>query len=187
MGFVGLQLISKPITEIISVSDIKAYSRIDSSYEDNLLLDLITAAREYCEEYTGRSFIEQSWALTTDNFNDDNIIELPRAPIISIDSVQYLDTDGALQTLGSGFYQADINAEPGRLKVLSMPDLANDRLNKLPINYTSGYGKSSLDVPKAIIHAAQILVLFYYDNRSMPGSAPDAVKNLLNPFKVKYI
>lgn len=64
----GLVLITPPAVEPVCLADVKAFLRIEDDTEDQIITDLITAAREYLENRTGRAFITQTWQLTDDGF-----------------------------------------------------------------------------------------------------------------------
>ena len=75
------------INEAVTLDEAKMHLRInpDDNSEDMLIiLPLIAAAREYCENYTGRAFAPQKITALTDAAGTT---ELPRCPIKSIDSV----------------------------------------------------------------------------------------------------
>ena len=76
----GLKLITPPAIEPVSLPEIKQHLRIDSDLEDALLLDFITAAREYCESYQNRVFITQTWDLFLDDF-PDSPFKIPLPPL----------------------------------------------------------------------------------------------------------
>src|SRR4051812_10303685 len=67
---------------------------------DAAVQDMIPAAREFCEHYTGRALAVRTLEVALDAFPGDSCaIELPMSPATSITSVKYTDTDGAEQTL----------------------------------------------------------------------------------------
>ena len=60
----GYQLIQAPSVEPILLAEAKQHCRIDISDDDALVSLLITAARQYAEQLTARSFITQQWPIT---------------------------------------------------------------------------------------------------------------------------
>jgi len=44
-------------TEIISLSDVKNYVRIDTSADDDLIADMIIQSRIFCENYISRDIV----------------------------------------------------------------------------------------------------------------------------------
>ena len=51
----GLELITPPSAEPIAQSVAKTFLKIDISDDDTLVTELIKTARQFCEEYTGRT------------------------------------------------------------------------------------------------------------------------------------
>lgn len=103
----GLQLITPPATEPVSRAEAKAQCVVDVGFTaDDALFDIyIAAARSSAEKYTGTGIMPQSWTLTVPQFPQcGEFIELPRGPVVSIDSITYLDQAGATQTLDPSLY-----------------------------------------------------------------------------------
>ena len=98
-----LTQITVPTTEPVSLTELKLALRIDHDALDNELEAALSAARGQAEEYTGRSFSGQAWRLTRDDWWTQPL-RLPRGPVDSVDSIEYLDRDGVWQTLGSSKY-----------------------------------------------------------------------------------
>ena len=53
----NLQMITPPVGEPVTLDDVKRFLKIDTTADDTLLLALIAAARETCENYTGRKLL----------------------------------------------------------------------------------------------------------------------------------
>src|SRR5436309_2693403 len=64
----GLTLTAAPSSEPVTVAQLKAHSRITLATEDTQLGMYITTARMNLEDWTGRSFVRQSWLLTIDDW-----------------------------------------------------------------------------------------------------------------------
>ena len=73
-----------------------------SAAENDRLTQAINAATLQCEYLTGRAILPQTWALVLDRFPPR--IEIPKPPLMSVTSIQYVDVDGATQTLGGSIY-----------------------------------------------------------------------------------
>lgn len=128
---------------------------------------LIQTAREYAETVTRRALIEQSWTLTLDTFPAGDTIEIPRPPLISVESITYLDTAGASQTYAAANYSVDTTGLVGRIVLdygLSWPSTQSAR-NAVTIAFTAGYGDEASDVPASIRHAMKLMVGHWYAHR----------------------
>jgi len=148
----SLIISTQPTAEPLHIAEVKLHLRIDSSTEDTLLTALTKGAREYCELFQRRAYVMRTYQLRLDNFTNPvgytmfggipvTDIELPYAPLIGVDSVQYVDTDGDTQTLSTDYYTVDTYSTPGRLllaygqswpSTLDMPDA-------VIITYKAGY------------------------------------------------
>ena len=76
-----------PAVEPLSLEEVKLHLRNnpgDTSEDKDIIAPLISAAREYCENYCGKSFAEQS---ITAYPEVSGTVTLPRGPVISVDSV----------------------------------------------------------------------------------------------------
>jgi hypothetical protein len=67
--------------------------------EDDLLIALITTARETVEAHTRRALFTQTWYLYLDRFPDKDYIEIPFGNLASVTSIKYKDTDGTETTM----------------------------------------------------------------------------------------
>lgn len=92
-----------PTVLAVSLDDAKLAMRIDGSDLDALVTNWIKGVIADLEHETGLCLMSQGWTTTLDAF-PTCAISLPH-PVISITSVQYLDANGATQTLSSGAYR----------------------------------------------------------------------------------
>lgn len=157
----ALRLQTGPTTEPVTLTEAKLHLKVDTTADDNLITDLIVAAREAAEQECGRAFLEQTWRKTLDEFPD--AIELENPPILSVTSVKYIDEDGVQQTLGTASYQVDTENEPGRIVPAygyDWPDI-RDQPNAVEVIYKAGFTA----VPKAIKQWILIRIGTDYANR----------------------
>jgi len=100
-----ISIVSAP-SNPITTANVKTYAQIDYTTDDNLLSQLATQAREWVESYTRRKLGEYQLALRLDEFPAKGI-EIPFPPLVSVDSITYVDTDGESQTLATSGYRVD--------------------------------------------------------------------------------
>jgi uncharacterized phiE125 gp8 family phage protein len=177
---VGLTVTAAPTIEPVTPQEISTHARIDIHNEDGWVLDAIKAARELCEVYTKRCFIDTTLKMNMDRFPIGEFF-LRRPRLISVTSIKYLDTNGTQQTLSTSNYSVDTKSEPGRLVPaynLTWPDTRTDT-NAIEIIYHAGYGTTADTVPFSIKQAIKITVANWYENREDQGKLPDAAKTLL--------
>lgn len=157
---------ASPFTEVVTVSELKTHCRIDISDEDEYLEAIILAARQYAENYTWRAFMTQAWRVTYDCF--PCVIEVPRPPLQSVTSIQYVDEAGDTQTLSASLYQVDTKSQPGRIIPAygeSWPSVRGDTLNAVTVNFVAGYGDDPNDVPAGIRHAVKLTAAQWFERR----------------------
>ncbi|MCI5049588.1 MAG: head-tail connector protein [Rickettsiales bacterium] len=153
----GLHRVTDPSVEPLSVSEAKLFLRIDTSDDDSLIGDFITAARELAEAMTGRSLITQSWRVTYENAAP-NPMPLPQGPILSITSVKTIDESASETTISSDDYE--LNAS--KTELLSDTGLCAHRIE---VTYQAGYGPSASDVPADIRQAMLMHIAHIYGHR----------------------
>jgi len=160
-----LRVVTPTLEEPVTVAEAKSHERVDTDADDTLVGYLITAAREYCEVYTNRTFVTTVYDLYLDSFQ--TIIRVPKPRLQSVTSIKYYDSSDTEQTLDSDNYQVDTISEPGRICSVSTttwPTTYN-RLNAVTIRLTQGYGDARTDVPESIRQAINLLVGHWYENR----------------------
>jgi uncharacterized phiE125 gp8 family phage protein len=171
-----------PVVEPITVQSVKEQLRIDYSDEDDYIDLCISTARVWAEEYTNRKLITQTWNLYLDRFPFEIVV--PFGSLQSINSIQYYDTNNALQTLPSNEYDVDTAAVLGKIRPAdgySWPAVYN-RYNPIVINFDCGYGDTAARVPAPIVHGLKYTVAQLFENRESMQGLPDAVKSLLFPY-----
>lgn len=72
-------------SEILTVSDVKNYVRIDTSADDTLIGRMITEARIYCENYISRDIVAKNRTYYLSE--TDALINIPFGPVSSISTV----------------------------------------------------------------------------------------------------
>ena len=164
--------------------------------EDNLLAMLITTAREYCEEFTGRALATQTLEAYLDGFTGREI-ELPKPPLQSVTSIIYKDKDSTETTLTADTdYIVDTESDIGRVVLPyaeSWPSFTAYTVNPIKIRYIAGYYASNL-IPKSIKQAMLLLIGFWYDNReavlvgqgTMSKRLEFAVDALLSMYRIRW-
>lgn len=84
-------------TEILTLTELKTFLRIDGNDFDDILTPFITTSRQIGEKITARDFVEKEYKTFLDYFSCERI-ELRKSKLKSITSIQYYDTNNTLQT-----------------------------------------------------------------------------------------
>lgn len=158
------KIITPPSEEPVSLSEAKQQIRVDGSDDDALISSLIVAARQMAENETGRALCTQTRECIKDYFPHDFILR--GAPIQSIVSVSFIDSDGNDQVLDPIDTLLDKDSEPGYL----VPAYGRDWPETLPVpnavrvRYVCGYG-SAADVPQLIKQWMYLVIGAMYAQR----------------------
>ena len=171
MQYRSLTRATPPAVEPVSVSEAKAHLRVDISDDDSYIQNLVSSAREWCEQYLDRTLITTQWTMRLDSFPYE--IELPRPPIATSGTatavtLTYTLGDDSTATLSTTAYRVDRNSTPGvvrQLRAGTWPANLDD-YNAVAVTWWAGYGASGTSVPAAIRHAILMLVGHWYESRS---------------------
>jgi uncharacterized phiE125 gp8 family phage protein len=174
---------------------------------DSYVRSLVIAAREFVEVYQSRALITQQWRMDLDGFPpryvaayqqgselalvscvdlERGLIRLPKPPLISVDSVTYVDPDGATQTLDPSLYVVNTSELRGEITLAygaSWPSTRSQR-HAVSVLFTCGYG-SAAAVPETTKQAMKLLIGQWNENREATIDAkfaqevPFAVSSLL--------
>jgi uncharacterized phiE125 gp8 family phage protein len=182
----ALSLVTPPSGEPVSVAEIHAQSYVDNSASDTLIGGYITAARRLVETFCRRQLMTAVWRYSLDQFPADDIVRLPRPPLVSVTELQYVDFAGVSQIWDSSNYLVDTYSEPGRITLAYNTFWPGSRptANSVNIKYTAGFGDASA-VPQTFKLAIMQLVAHWFENReplSLAGGSttlPFHVESLL--------
>jgi uncharacterized phiE125 gp8 family phage protein len=190
-----------PAAAYMTAADFKDQLRIlDDDLQTSLVNDYIAAASEYIRERTGHVFKTTVYLFCFDRwpynrgagwFGPSNSeVVFPRNPVASVDSVQYVDTDGTLQTLAPSEYQTDLVRRPARIipkRFGFWPTLDVVTPNAVRITFTAGYSNEAL-IPLRYKQAMRFLVAHWHQNRvpvdDVGSEIPKGLESLINNLKI---
>lgn len=114
----------------------------------------------------GIGLLTSQWRLSLDRWPVDYII-VPIVPIVSIDSITYLDTAYDEHTLAVDQYVYDLDADP--VHVRRAFGVVWPILGIIPgavkVTFTVGFGDTAESVPADLKHAVKLMVSHYYNHR----------------------
>lgn len=157
---------AEPSVEPLTVDEVRSHIRDYDTVDNAQLTGFIESARHYIESFLGRQLITATYKLYLDAFPSE--IELPMPPLQSVTSIQYIDTEGAEQTLAASVYQYDTDSQPGRIKLdyaQSWPSTRGGDYDTVTVTFVAGYGDAATDVPPSILQAMRLLVASYAEMR----------------------
>lgn len=163
------KVITAPTYEPISAADVAEYIRVDDLATDELLLDgMITAARQYLEQYLNRPIATQTLEEALTGWKDPIVLD---SSLQSVTSIKYIDLNGAEQTLASNQYLVDTYSEPAQITPaynVTFPDLY-DVPNNVKVRYVAGYtsggSPDTNPMPKPLRFAMMLIIGDLYANR----------------------
>jgi uncharacterized phiE125 gp8 family phage protein len=179
----SLTVVTEPTDEPVTIEQVKDHLRIDIVDSDEEIDLMISEARAIAENYCRRSLATKTLCLTLDEF--EPIIRLPSGPVQSIESIEYVDSDGATQTLAESVYRSDLAAEPARITPAWGESWPSTRCvtGAVTIEYVAGFTTLPTPIRRAILR----LVLALYDQRHEAGatafSIPRSAEALLAPYR----
>lgn len=183
-----LTLLAAPAAEPVTLAEARAHLRLDATEEDTLLGALLVAARTALEAATRRALLSQSWRLTMDDWPAPPV-ELPLAPVLTVDAVKVVTIGGSMLTIDPAFYEVDAAGTPPRLaarrgQAWPMPAT---RLAGIAVDFTAGYG-SPAEVPPPLRQAVLMLVAHWFENREpvavgAGAELPMMVAALIAPYR----
>lgn len=154
------------ITEPVTLAQAKAWLKVTHDDEDDIISALITAARQICEGYVSKSFVERT--VTACVRNDLGNVKLPYGPVGNVTNVYDFD--------GNEFASGDYNITGIADKRLGYP------MNSyVKVIYTAGYAV----LPQHFRTALKMQLSWMYVHRGdedLSLIAPDA-KAILSSYR----
>lgn len=192
----GFVEVAAPPAEPVTLAELYVHLRTDTSAgQDDLIQALIKAAREWCENYCRRSFVQRSLQLRMDTFPPGQI-KLPRGPVQSITSVKVNGT-----AVSTSVYEADLYGQPPRIAPVygATWPIPTPAMNAVVVEYVVGYAPGAAsptdyaeNIPSSIKAAIKLIVGHLYENRETVVlgniqvlTVPFTVKALLAPYEIR--
>lgn len=106
-----LTKISQPTARPVHIDEVKRHLIIEHSEDDLLIESYIDSAVQWIENHCDRALVQQSWWHQQDSFCTK--IKIHRLPVLAVDSIQYIDSDNAVQIVTDDVYR--VGFESGRI------------------------------------------------------------------------
>ncbi len=206
------QQITDPLTEPVTLAEVKDHLRITDESEDAYLGSLIIAARYAVESHIGLFLISREmdvylngWAMQKSSLwwdgimqgawvniqNREGYLPLPVKPVSAVEDIYLRAADNSEKTWDRSAYYLQSGSSPKIYKgrTISWPSLAVDG-DAIRIRLTAGFGDSWNAVPGVIRQALLQLVAYLHANRGdMPSHAlsDSGIRSLLAPYREAQI
>jgi uncharacterized phiE125 gp8 family phage protein len=167
-------------TEPVTLTEAKLYCKITGTGDDTIITNLIKAAREQIEVYTGRSLAEKTYQVQYDRMTQESF-PLPCQPIKSVSSVKLVSEDSTeiSLTLNSNYYLIGAPFTQMRLS-----GVYSTRSPQLLVEFIAGYGATGCPVlPQALKDAILKRILVLYTHRGDEGMINNEGYELASPYK----
>ena len=150
--------------EPVTLAEAKAYLRVYSIDEDELIDNLISVAREYIETHIEKAVVEQTVTAYYDDLT--SVMELPLGNATALTSITY---DGSSTVTGRLLV-----GNPSKVVIDGeLPDTSGDK-QSVVIEYTAGYAA----IPKRLKQACLLLVADMYEHREAQVIGQTVAQNM---------
>jgi uncharacterized phiE125 gp8 family phage protein len=147
-------LVTAPATIPVTAAEVKTQIKVTGTDDDAEITRLISVATLDIEQFLCRKLITQTWKVYLDYW--PAFIKVPFGNLQSVTHVKYTDTDRTQTTLSTDYYDVDTVSVPGQITLKygqSWPSVALYPLNPIEIQFVTGFGAATTNVPEDIRHA----------------------------------
>ena len=155
-------LLAGPVSEPLSVDEVRGWLQLETHDEDNLLASMIKAARCAVEQAIRRALMLQSWRLRLPHWPQQGEVRLPLSPILSIDAVRGFDAAANVILVDLGqfkWFGSTLSLRPDSTALSAFAF-------GVEIVVKAGYGANASDVPEALRQGMLMLIAHWYAHRS---------------------
>lgn len=185
----GLALKTAPISDPLTLIEVKAHLNILSNDDDTLILFLIGVVTEQAEEITNRQLMLATYEMTMDILPDR--FEIKKPPLHAVEKIEYIpDGSDSYVLLDTSKYMVDTTVEPGvviRRNDASYPSISW-MVNAVRVTFAAGYTDTE-SVPKSIKQWMMIRISTLFEHREeiVVGVSVTPIQNNYNDYLIsKY-
>jgi len=100
-------LLTAPAIEPLSLAEAKAYLRVETGDDDDVIGALIAGSRIHVEAQTRHALITQSWRICADGWPDDGRLAIVPAPLQALSAARVYDADNVAHALDPSAFVLD--------------------------------------------------------------------------------
>ena len=174
-----------PLTETLTLEDVKEFLRVLDDDSDTLISALIVTVREHVENVTNRQLEVATFELT----NESLFSSLPKGSLKEVLKVEYLNSSLDYVEFDATKYYAYSENGIGEIFYQEYPTL-QDHKQAVKVTFTCGYDV----VPEAIKAYMKVKISTLFENReqfvigaSISEFGSSFIENLLSPYKIRNI
>lgn len=163
----------------VTVDELKRHTQIDHAEDDLLLMygagGYLAAATEYIETRGQVSLIHQRRKLRMDELPAGESVHVIRGPLVSVQSVTYLDAANASQTLDAAKYRVIPGGRSSAVYFVEDTSVTlADGPGVVEVNMTCGFGELPDHVPALWrLLVAEVAAYFYERRNAIAGGGLD--------------
>ena len=173
-------IVTPPVLSPAALAELKQWLGITTTQDDVPLTDLLRAALETCEAFTGSMPIEAGCEEMLPLSGDWQCLQ--SRPVQAITAVQAILANGTRSALSASAYVIELDADGGgRVMVTTPGDAA-----RLAVGFTAGLAPSWEALPDALRHGLLRLAAHQHRERESSGAGPippAAVAALWRPWR----
>lgn len=182
-------LLTAPAAEPLTLAEARAFLRVETADDDDVIAALVAGARLHIEAQTRRALITQSWRVVLDEWPASERIEVRPAPLQAVTAARVLDADGNAQALDVQSFVPVLNGSALAFVPWAVP--APGRIAAgIELDVRVGHGDAANNVPEPLRQALRLLVAHWYENRGLTAAGhevavlPASVSSLIAPYRV---
>lgn len=158
-------LLTGPASEPLSVSDAKAFLRVEHDDDDAIIAALISSARHHVEALTRLGLITQTWRIILDRWPEEGRIRPRLGPLGTLLAARTYSEAGEVTALDVGRFTLDRAAGVIAAPAWSLPAPGRAAAG-IELDVEIGFGAAD-KVPQVLLQAIRMLVAHWYENRGL--------------------
>lgn len=182
-------LLIPPSAEPWSVTEAKAFLRVEHDDDDAVIAALIAAARGHVEALSRRALLVQRWRCVLDAWPANGRLDPRIGPLRSVVAARVYDQGNTAHDIDTGSFVVDAPANVIASPCFALP-LPGRSDAGIELDIELGYGTAATDVPEPLRHAIRLLVAHWYENRGLAAIGgnvamlPAGLGALVAPFRM---
>ena len=182
-------LLTGPVLEPLSVSDAKAFLRVEHDDDDTIIAALIAAARNHVEALTRLGLINQTWRIVLDGWPEQGRIKPRLGPLRSLAAARVYNELGVASSIDTGRFVVDTASSTIAAPGWSLP-VPGRAVAGIELDVNIGFGAAAADVLQILLQAIRMLVAHWYENRSLVSIGqsvammPPSVNAMISSYRV---
>jgi uncharacterized phiE125 gp8 family phage protein len=181
-------LLTAPAVEPLSLSEAKAFLRVEHADDDDVIGALISASRIHIEAQTRRALITQNWRITLDAWPADGRLPIRPAPLRELTAGRVHDAGGVAHDVDGQSFVVDAAASELAFAPWALPSPGRLAAG-IELDVVVGYGDAAADVPEPLRQAIRLLIGHWYENRGLAAVGtvtilPTTVAALIAPYRM---